>query len=154
MSRKTTADYVGTARDRARQAATQLGPVTEQVKPLAKSTSKAAKRGLHKTREWAAPQVERTGQVLTDSVAPKVSAMLSAAAKRIDPNRPARGRWRKPLGVVATVTAAASAAAAYLRTRMKSQGTSTGTSAHSMTSTNGQAPVDASSNVSERSSTS
>lgn len=154
MSRKNTADYVGTARDRARQAASQLGPVAEQVKPLAKSTSLAARRGLHRTRAWAAPQVERTGHVLQDNVAPKVSAMLSAAAQRIDPGKPARRRWGKPLGVVATVTAAASAAVAYLRSRMRPQATPVGGGSSSeATVHNGQAPAE-SAGVSERTSAS
>jgi hypothetical protein len=110
------------ARDRARQAAAQLKPVAAQVKPLATSAGAAAKRGAHRTRTWAAPQVERTGQVLQHSVAPKVSAWLSSAAHRLDPGQPRRARWRAPASL-ATVTAAASAAAAYIRHRRKTDST-------------------------------
>ena len=149
MSRKTRTDYVGSARDRARQAATQIAPVAEQVKPLAKNTGEAAKRGLRRTRAWAAPQVERTGHVLQDSVAPKVSAMLSAAAQRIDPAKPARGRWRKPVGV-ATITAAVSAAVAYLRSRMKPQTTTAdGGRAPAGASHNGRAPAEKGADLTE-----
>src|SRR5260221_9258819 len=48
----------------------------------------AARRRVRKTRAWAAPQVEHAGQVLQDSVAPKVSALLSAAARRLEPAKP------------------------------------------------------------------
>jgi hypothetical protein len=110
------------ARDRARQAAAQVKPVAAQVKPLAKSSQAAARRGVHRSRAWAAPQVERTGQVLQDSVAPKVSALLSSAAQRLDPAKPSRHRWRKPAGI-AMVTAAASALAAAIRNGRKSRAT-------------------------------
>src|SRR5258708_14920373 len=86
-------------RDRARQAAAQVKPAAAQLKPLARSTGAAARRRVHKTRAWAAPQVERTGQVLQDSVAPKVSALLSSAAQRLEPATPPRRRWRKLAGI-------------------------------------------------------
>ena len=60
------------------QACENIGPA-ERAKPLAKSTGEAARRGFLRTRAWAAPQVERSGQALQDTVAPKVSAMLSSA---------------------------------------------------------------------------
>jgi hypothetical protein len=87
--------------------------VADQVKPLAQNTSEAARRTILRTRAWAAPQLERTGHALQDNVAPKVSAMLSEAAKRIEPPRePKRGQWRLPVGIAAALAAAASAAAA------------------------------------------
>lgn len=105
--------------DRAQQATERIKPVAAQMKPLAKSTGQAARRQLFRTRAWAAPRVERTGKVLEDTVAPKVSSMLSSAAERIDPAKPKRGRWRLPVGIATAVTAAASAAAAVLRKRSK-----------------------------------
>jgi hypothetical protein len=104
--------------DRARQAVAQVKPAAAQLKPLARSAAAAARRRVHKTRAWAAPQVERTGRVLQDSVAPKVSALLSSAARRLEPTKPPRRRWRKPAGV-ATLAAAAGAAAAAVRNRRK-----------------------------------
>ena len=129
---------------RARQAAAQMKPVAEQLKPLAESTRQAAGRQLHRTRAWAAPQVERTGQVLQDKVAPKVSSMLTAAAERIEPDKPSRRRWAVP--VAAVLTAAASAVAAFrLRSKQAApSGWATGTDAmNSSPSGNGHAPADA-----------
>jgi hypothetical protein len=108
------------ARDRAHKAAEQLKPMADQVRPLAKSAGEAARRNLHKTRAWAAPQVERTGQALQDTVAPKVASALSSAAQRIDPAQPKRGKWRLPVGIAAAVAAAASAAAAVISGRKHS----------------------------------
>jgi hypothetical protein len=66
--------------------------IRAQVKPLANSTGAATARCMHWTRAWAAPQVERTGRFLQDIVAPKVSALLSSIARRIDPAKPSRSR--------------------------------------------------------------
>lgn len=121
--------------------------VAAQVKPVANNTASAASRGLHKARAWAAPQVERTGQVLQesiapatrrgvikarawaapqvertgqviqDTVAPKVADALTASARRIDPGKPRHGRWRMLGGIAALLAAAAGATAAALRKR-------------------------------------
>jgi hypothetical protein len=122
MSRKTRSNGLGSARHRARQAAAQVKPVAAQIKPIAKSTGEAARHRVRKTRAWAAPQVERTGQVLQDTVAPKVSALLSSAAQRLDPAEPRRRRWPKRIGA-ATLTAAASAAVAFIRSRRRAGST-------------------------------
>jgi hypothetical protein len=106
-------------RDRARRAAAQVKPAAAQLKPLARSTGAAARRRVHKTRAWAAPQVEHAGQVLQDSVAPRVSALLSAAARRLEPERPGRRRWRNLAGVAMLATAAGAVAAIVLRNRRK-----------------------------------
>jgi hypothetical protein len=83
-----------------------------QLPPLARSTSEAAKRGVTRTRAWAAPQLERGGQVLQDQVAPAVSAALSSAAHHVDPGQPKPRQWRKVaafslLAVAGIVTALA-----------------------------------------------
>jgi hypothetical protein len=49
--------------------------------------------------------VERTGQVLQDSVAPKVAAALTSTARRLDPGKPKRRGWRKVAGVSALLAA-------------------------------------------------
>lgn len=102
---------------RARQTAEDAKPVAAQVKPLAHDTKDVASRGLRKARAWAAPQVERTGQVLQDTVAPKVAAALTKSAHRLDPEKPRRGRWRKAAGI-SVMLAAASAIIAALRNRI------------------------------------
>jgi len=104
--------------DRARQAAAQVKPVTARVRSLARSAGATARRRVRKTRAWAAPQAERMAQVLQGSVAPKVSALLSSAARRLEPARPRRRPWRK-LAAIAVLAAAASAAAALVLNRRK-----------------------------------
>jgi hypothetical protein len=106
--------------DRAREAAAQVKPVAAQLKPLARSTGAAARRRVHKTRAWAAPRVDHAGQVLQDSVAPKVSALLSAAGRRLEPAKPRRRRWRKLVGF-SMLAAAAGVVAAVVRNRRKSE---------------------------------
>jgi ElaB/YqjD/DUF883 family membrane-anchored ribosome-binding protein len=87
-----------------------------QLPPLAKSTSEAAKRSMHKTRAWAAPQLERGGQALQHQVAPKVSAALSTAAQRIDPPvQPKPRQWRKAVAI--SLLALAGAVTALARWR-------------------------------------
>jgi hypothetical protein len=100
------------ARRRARRAAAQAKPTAAQIKPLAHSTAAAAIRRVRTTRAWGAPRVERTGLVLQHDVAPKVSAWLSSAARRLEPAKPPRARWRKLAGI-SVLTAAAGAAAAF-----------------------------------------
>jgi hypothetical protein len=122
------------AQERAREAAARVKPAAAQVKPLAKSTQDAAMRGLVRTRTWAAPRVERTriwaapriehtGQVLQDSVAPKVADVLSSAAQRIEPEKPRSRNWWTLSGIAILVAAAATAAAAALRKRSSSSHT-------------------------------
>ena len=98
------------ARRRARQAAVQ-------TRPLTVSARIAAGKGIYHARVWAAPRLERTGHALEDQVAPRMAAMLSAAARRIEPV-PARRRRRWPVLAAGLITAAGlSATAAYLLKR-------------------------------------
>jgi hypothetical protein len=78
----------------------------------------AVTRAVIRARAWSAPRVERSGQVVQDSVAPKVASMLTSAAHRIDPSEPRSARWRRPAGI-ATAGAAASTMAAIVRRRRK-----------------------------------
>jgi hypothetical protein len=98
-----------------------------QVKPAARSTGATARRGIHKSRAWAAPQIERTGQVLQDRVAPKASSLLNSAAERIEPRQPRRAR-RLKLAAISVLTAAAGAGAALASKRRKpgADGTTSG----------------------------
>ena len=89
-----------------------------QARPLARSARAAAARSVRTTRVWAAPQVERAGQVLQDSVAPRISALLSAAARRLEPARQPRRLWRKLAGG-SVLTAAAGTVAAVVRSRSR-----------------------------------
>jgi hypothetical protein len=118
MSRKKRTERTAEALELVRQAAAQLQPAAAKVKPLAGSTGAAAKRSVYRTRAWAAPRVEHTGQVVEDSVAPKVSALLSSVAQLLEPDKPRHQRWRTPIAIAA-VTAAAVVAAAIVRNRSK-----------------------------------
>jgi hypothetical protein len=112
------------ARQRARQASTQ-------VTPLAQSARQTARDGVHGARVWAAPRVEHSGHVLQETfehsghvlqerVAPKVSDMLAATARRLEPDEPIRRRrWPKVLaGIV--MLGVGTAVAAVLRGRLGS----------------------------------
>jgi hypothetical protein len=108
---------------RARQAAARL-------KPVARNTSAVAKHGVRRTRAWAAPQVERTGHLVEERIAPKISSVLSSAAQRIEPGKPHRPRWRRVAGA-SMVTAAASAVAGAVLNRRRLNGTAPDTKADS-----------------------
>ena len=135
-----------------RRVAAQVKPVAANIKPLAQSTGAAAVRRVRATRAWAAPRVEHTGLALQHNVAPKVSAWLSAAARRLEPAKPQRARWRKLAGISA-LTAAAGAAAAFARNRMKRHSTTpvaetdTGDAAPAAATNDGQAMASADAEV-------
>ena len=107
---------------RARRAAARLQPAADQGTPLARKAGARAKRQADRTRSWAAPHVERAGQAVQDSIAPKVSSLLSATARRLEPAWRRRPR-RLKLVVASAATAAVSAAAAAVRSHMKAGAT-------------------------------
>lgn len=108
-----------TARRQARRA-------VAQARPLRAGARATARKGIHHARTWAAPRLERTGHTLEDQVAPRMAAMLSAAARRIEPV-PARRRRRWPVLAAGLITVAGlSATAAYLMKRRGSTETATG----------------------------
>ena len=104
---------------RARQAAEAAKPVAAQVKPLANDAKEAASRGVTAARTWAAPQVERTGQVLQDTVAPMVAGALHTSAQKLDPGEPPHRGWRKGAAAISILLAAAAAAVAALAARKR-----------------------------------
>jgi hypothetical protein len=118
----TEAMVAASAQDRVRELAARVKPAAAQMKPLAKSTQAAAQRGLYQTRVWVGPQLERSGQVLQDSVAPKVSELLSAAAHQIEPDEPRRRRWPLLAGISFLIAAALGVAAAAVVRKRKAAG--------------------------------
>ena len=64
-----------------------------QARDKAAAAAAAARQGTYSARIWAAPRLERTGQALEQQVAPRMAAMLSSAARRIDPAPAKRRRW-------------------------------------------------------------
>ena len=115
MSRNKTrkwSDLANTARGRGHLTAARLKPAAASVKPLANSSAAAVKRSVIRTRAWAAPQVDHAGHFLQDSAAPKISAMLHSAARRLAPATKRGPRWRKVAGASAVGAAGVVAAAA------------------------------------------
>jgi len=64
-----------------------------QARGKAAAAAAAARQGTYSARIWAAPRLERTGRALEQQVAPKMAAMLSSAARRVDPAPAKRRRW-------------------------------------------------------------
>jgi len=105
------------AADRAREATAQA---STQFTPLAKSAQLTVGRGVYGARVWAAPRVERTGIAVQERLAPKVSSMMTEAARRMQPAQAKpRRRWPLIVGGIALL-AAGGAAAAVLRSQRKS----------------------------------
>jgi hypothetical protein len=110
-----------TARGRGRLTAAWLNSAAS-VKPLANGSATTVRRSMIRTRAWAAPQVHHAGQFLQDSAAPKISALLFSAARRLAPAK-TRGPRRRKLAGVSALGAAASVAAAVARGRRKQDST-------------------------------
>lgn len=72
----------------------------EQVGPLAESARVVAAHRIEDARMWAAPRLDRAAQSVEEDIAPKVSAFLSQAAKRIDPSPAVKARRRWPVMVL------------------------------------------------------
>ena len=84
-----------------------------QLVPLARSAQLTASRGVYNTRVWAAPRVERTGVAVQERLAPQISSMMIATARRMQPPQ-ARSRRRWPAVVAGVVMLGAAGAAAGL----------------------------------------
>jgi hypothetical protein len=119
MSLRTTRhEAKAAAKAGATSARRQARRATKQVTPLARSSRQTAERGVYRARVWAAPRVERAGQALEERVAPKVSGMLAATARRMEPAPPKhRRRWPKALAGIGMLAAAGAAAVAAWRSR-------------------------------------
>ena len=77
-------------------------------------------QGVHHARVWAAPRIEQAGRSLSETVAPKVSDMVTAAARRVEPDSDARKRrlWPKLVAGAAVITALGGIFAALRRRRV------------------------------------
>jgi hypothetical protein len=105
--------------------------VARQTVPLARSAQAAARRGgqnaatwaaprLYRTRAWAAPRIERGGLAFQDTVAPKISGMLTAAARKLDVTPPSQQRkWPRVLAGTVVLAAAAGTAVVVVRRRRR-----------------------------------
>ncbi len=95
---------------RARQAATRMAP-------LAKAAQVNAQQGVYNARVWAAPRLDQMGHALQEQVAPRMSAMMSATARRIEPASKTRRRWPVIAAGMVIVAGGLAAAAAVLNRR-------------------------------------
>ncbi|WP_018654273.1 hypothetical protein [Actinomadura flavalba] len=64
----------------------------ERIGPAAQQTRVATADGILAAREWSAPRLERAAKYVESDLAPKVSAVLSDTAQRVEPPKPRRGR--------------------------------------------------------------
>lgn len=103
---------------RARQArqAEQARRAAAQIAPLARGVQVTARRGVYSSRAWAAPRLELTGRMIQERAAPRLAAMMTAAAHRIEPPRQ-RGRRRSVVAIGGVILAAGSAVAAIVLSR-------------------------------------
>lgn len=108
---------------RARKIAMQASKLAEQARPMTKMAATTARRRATGAAGWARPRVGRVrawmavraarGSVsMQESVAPRVSSVLAAVARRLDPPRPQARRWPKVLAGTALLAAGAAAATA------------------------------------------
>src|SRR5690606_1036196 len=79
----------------AREQADRLGPYADQARSRAEQAAEQARtraeRRLLRARGWTAPRLETAALRVEDTVAPRVSDLLSSAAQRVEPNPARRG---------------------------------------------------------------
>jgi hypothetical protein len=140
---------------RARRIAMQASKLADHTKPMTRRAAITARRRAGGAATWAKPRVGRVrawmavraahGSVsMQNKVGPKVSEMLAATARRLDPPAPTSRRWPKVLAGTALLAAGAAAAAAMaMRNRaratpppMPQRQSSNGSSAHRPTVVN------------------
>jgi hypothetical protein len=108
---------------RARKIAMHATKLADQARPVTKRATLTARQGATGAAGWARPRVGRVrawmavrasrGSIsVQESVAPRVSSVLAAAARRLDPPRPQARRWPKVLAGTALLAAGAAAATA------------------------------------------
>jgi hypothetical protein len=117
---------------RARKIAMQASKLADQAGPMTRKAAMTARLGAGGAAGWAKPRVGRVrawmavravrGSVsVQESVAPRVSLVLAAAARRLDPPRPRARRWPKVFAGTALLAAGAAAATAMaMRSRSRS----------------------------------
>ncbi|MFF0573310.1 hypothetical protein ACFY19_16020 [Streptosporangium saharense] len=72
--------------------ATQAREAAGHARDAAAYARGSAGDKLYVAREWAAPKLDAAAHSFEEQIAPKVSALLSQAANKVDPRPPARSR--------------------------------------------------------------
>ncbi|AQZ67705.1 unnamed protein product [[Actinomadura] parvosata subsp. kistnae] len=65
----------------------------QRMQPMADQAKVAAAHRIEDARHWAAPRLESAAHGFEEQIAPKVSTMLTNAARRIDPTPSRSRRW-------------------------------------------------------------
>ncbi len=108
---------------RARKIAMQASKLADQAGPVSRKAAMTARQGAGGAAGWAKPRVGRvrawmavraakSSVTVQEKVAPRVSLMLTAAARRLDPPKPRARRWPKVFAGTALLAAGAAAATA------------------------------------------
>ncbi|GHH65283.1 hypothetical protein GCM10017673_09110 [Streptosporangium violaceochromogenes] len=75
-------------------ASERVGPMALQARDAAGHARETAGDRLFHAREWAAPKLDAAAQSVEEQIAPRVSALLSQAACKVDPKpRVTSRRW-------------------------------------------------------------
>lgn len=74
---------------------TQAFKASTKVSPMARNARKVTAHRVLDARVWAAPKLEHAAHTVEDRIAPRVSSILSEAARRVDPSP--RGLRRLPV---------------------------------------------------------
>jgi len=113
----------------ARKIAMQAAKLADQARPMTMKAAVSARQGAGEAAAWARPRVGRLrawmairaarGSVsVQETIAPRLSAMLAATARQLDPPKQRSRRWPKILAGTAMLAAAgATTAAMLLRSR-------------------------------------
>lgn len=109
---------------RARKIAMQASKLANQAGPMTRKygvgAADWAKPRVGRARAWMAVRAARGSIAMQDNVAPRISSVLAATARRLDPPRSQSRRWPKVLVGTALLAAGAAAATAMaLRKRSR-----------------------------------
>jgi hypothetical protein len=106
----------------------QASRLADQASPMTKRAALTARNGAGSAAIWARPRVGRlrawmavravrSSVAMQETVAPRLSAVLTAMARQLDPPRPRSRRWPKVLAGTALLAAGAAAATALVLRR-------------------------------------
>ncbi|GAA1748122.1 hypothetical protein AB0K40_40615 [Nonomuraea bangladeshensis] len=104
------ATWMGRVKTRAVQTGERMSPMADQARM-------AATHRIEDARSWAAPRLESAAHGIEDQVAPYISSMLTAAARKIEPARTRSRKW--PMLVL--MTGLAVGAMGYMAYRRNAQ---------------------------------
>ncbi|GII04818.1 hypothetical protein [Planobispora takensis] len=104
------------AKSQLKRAVGQVGPMAVHARDAARD---AAAAKVLDARGWAAPRLDAAAHSFEDQLAPRITAMLSQAAAKVDPSPRSRSRW--PVVLLLTGVAVGAAGFAMYRRSSGSQ---------------------------------